>query len=40
MASVKYVSATGQVSDQPFDGFNIVVIEKVDGTKTVTKIRK
>jgi hypothetical protein len=40
VAGVKYVSVNGQVSDQPFDGVNIVVIEKVDGTKTVTKIRK
>lgn len=40
VASVKYVSVSGMVSDQPFDGVNIVVIEKVDGTKTVTKIRK
>ena len=36
--SVKYVNVAGIVSDRPFQGVNIVVKERTDGSKVVTKI--
>ncbi len=38
VAAVKYVSVTGQVSDRPFNGVNIVVTRNTDGTITTTKV--
>ncbi len=40
VAAVKYVSVTGQVSDRPFNGVNIVVTRNTDGTITTTKVVK
>ena len=36
--SVKYVNVTGQTSDKPFDGVNIVVTKYNDGTQKTTKV--
>ena len=38
--SIKYVNVAGMVSDTPFQGVNIVVIEKTDGSKTTYKMIK
>ena len=38
VASMKYVSVTGMVSDKPFEGVNIVVTRHTDGTTTTTKV--
>ena len=38
VAGVKYVSVTGMVSDQPFEGVNIVVTRHADGTTTTSKV--
>ncbi len=40
VASVRYVSATGLVGTEPFDGINIVVTTYTDGTVTTTKQTK
>ena len=40
VASVRYVNLSGMVSDQPFDGVNIVVIKYNDGTTKTVKIVK
>ncbi len=40
VAGVKYVSVSGLVSDKPFDGINIVVINYLDGTTATMKLRK
>ena len=40
VASVRYVNVSGMVSDQPFDGVNIVVIKYNDGTTKTVKIVK
>ena len=40
VASVEYVNVNGQVSNQPFEGVNVVVTRYADGTKSVTKIVK
>ena len=39
-ATVKYVNVTGQVSDSPFEGLNIVVITNSDGTVNTVKMVK
>lgn len=38
--SVKYVNAAGNVSDRPFEGVNIVITRRADGTVTTTKVVK
>ncbi|MBQ7690362.1 MAG: carboxypeptidase regulatory-like domain-containing protein [Muribaculaceae bacterium] len=40
VVSVKYVNAAGAVSDRPFEGVNIVVTRRADGTVTTTKVVK
>ena len=40
VASVKYVSITGAVSDRPFSGVNVMVITRADGTTESHKMFK
>ena len=40
VASVKYVSITGAVSDRPFSGVNVMVITRADGTTETRKVVK
>ena len=40
VTSVKYVNLTGQTSNAPFDGMNIVVTRYSDGTTSVIKVLK
>ena len=40
VASVKYVSITGAVSDRPFSGVNVMVITRADGTTENHKMVK
>ena len=40
VASVKYVSVTGVVSDKPFEGMNIIVTRYTDGTTSTTKVMR
>lgn len=40
VTSVEYVNMNGQVSNQPFEGVNVVVTKYADGTKVVTKVVK
>ena len=40
VASVKYVSITGVVSDKPFEGMNIIVTRYTDGTTSTAKVMR
>ena len=40
VASVKYVSVTGVVSDKPFEGMNIIVTRYTDGTTSTAKVMR
>ena len=40
VTSVKYVNLTGQTSNAPFDGMNIVVTRYSDGTTSAVKLLK
>ncbi len=40
VVSVTYVNAAGRVSDRPFEGMNIVITRRADGTVTTTKVVK
>lgn len=40
VVSVKYISTTGIVSDKPFDGINVKVVTRADGTTETTKLLK
>ena len=40
IASVKYVNALGMMSDQPFEGMNIIVTRYTDGTTSTVKVFK
>lgn len=40
VAGVRYYNLSGQSSDKPFDGINIVVTTHTDGTTTATKVIK
>lgn len=40
VVGVKYVNTTGNVSDKPFNGVNIKVVTRTDGTTETTKIIK
>ena len=40
VSSVKYFNAAGMVSDNAFDGVNILVTTYIDGTQSVAKVVK
>ena len=38
--SVKYVNLSGMTSDKPFDGVNVKVVTRADGTTETSKVIK
>ena len=38
VVSVRYINVSGVSSNEPWDGVNIVVTTKADGTQSVTKV--
>jgi hypothetical protein len=40
VASVRYINVSGQESETPFDGVNIVVTTYTDGSSTTAKVMK
>ena len=40
IVGVTYVNSLGQISDQPFEGVNIIVTRYSDGSTSTTKVLK